>query len=226
MAFFTYDQRCHPNGEFRIQEVIKFLIKIKQNFGIVDFYDRNDKIVDLSEEYLQKLLESKLPKGRFSKLGATINFFSQPPSLRDDSTLLVEIHTGTNPEKRLIDHYNFSIGNHFDLQYLDFIRDSIKLFNPFEAFVLESANEFKTQAHVRQQSIRNFERPSIIRYIHYINLNSVQVLGGLEFCLGAPAWKVQEFHQGILLQLCEEVFEPDNPQHLQVQAEVMKYFSM
>jgi len=51
-------------------------------------------------------------------------------------------------------------------------------------------------------------------------------LGGIDYCLKAPAWRVERFCEGVLIQLVEGLFDTDNPKHVQIQRDAMKYFGI
>jgi hypothetical protein len=109
-----------------------------------------------------------------------------------------------------------------------YLEKSITLFKPFEAYVAEVSNETKLDSYMRQKALgaAEFSKPAIIRWFHYIDKQLVEAIGGVEFCLKAPAWRVERFCDGVLFQLCEELFDPNNLDHLQVQKQVMEYLEI
>jgi hypothetical protein len=226
MPNFKYCQRCRPRSDLRTVEILDGLIRIKQTLSISNYFDAEDNQIILSYESLQQRFEKQLSKEPFPEIGVIKSLFSIPPSSQDDLTVSIDIQTGTDKNSKFIDSLNLSLKDEIDTLKISLLKDLIKIFKPFEADLRESFNERNLNSYMRQKAIPDFSRPAIIRWFHYIDLQLVEALGGLEFCLDAPAWKVEEFCEGILFQLCEEVFDPNNSEHLQIQLEVMKYFSM
>jgi len=59
---------------------------------------------------------------------------------------------------------------------------------------------------------------------HYVDEAMARSIGGIDYCLRAPAWKVERFCQGVLIQLVRGLFDSENPEHCRIQKETMKYF--
>ncbi len=51
-------------------------------------------------------------------------------------------------------------------------------------------------------------------------------IGGIDYCLKAPAWKVERFCEGVLIRLVPGLFDPTNPEHLKIQRQAMKYLKL
>ncbi len=51
-------------------------------------------------------------------------------------------------------------------------------------------------------------------------------IGGIDYCLKAPAWHVERFCEGVLIELVPGPFDSSNPDHLEIQEDVMAYFDM
>ena len=54
----------------------------------------------------------------------------------------------------------------------------------------------------------------------------VQVIGGFDYVLKAPAWSVDKFCDGVLIQLMAVLFDSSNSAHIRVQENVMDYFNL
>jgi len=81
-------------------------------------------------------------------------------------------------------------------------------------------------AYDRQQAIPKFDRPAIIRGFHYLDEFMSRSVGGIDYCLRAPAWNVQRFWNGVLIELVPGLFDSTNPEHLRIQEMAMKYFGL
>jgi hypothetical protein len=226
MNSYAFHQRCRPRGDFRLNEIVDFFSIMKVGLNLSDFFDKNDKPLELSTGILRNIFEKKLAKERFPGIGVVVHFFSIQPSKRDDKTIRFEIHTGTHPDEIFIDSYDIEIGDSNLLPDLEYFKKSIKIFNPFEAFLSEFSNESELKAYDRQQAIPKFNRPAIIRGFHYLDKYLASSVGGIERCLKAPAWKVERFCDGVLIQLTEDLFDSENPDHIKIQKEVMKYLKV
>jgi hypothetical protein len=142
------------------------------------------------------------------------------------NTVRFEIHTGTNPDEVFVDSYDISIGESSKVPDFDYFEKSIEIFKPFEAYISEFKNESKLNSYDRQQAIPGFSKPAIIRGFHYLDKGMADSIGGIKYCLKAPAWRVRKFCEGVLIQLVPGLFDPTNPDHLQIQEHAMAYFRL
>jgi hypothetical protein len=225
MASYSLSQRCRPRGDFRIAEVIDFLTLMKEAFRIPELYNKRNKPVSLTPWDLQNIFQKNVSK-HFPEIGATVDFFSIPPNKRDNNTVRFEIHTGTHPKEIFIDFYDISIGEARKVPDLSYFERSVQILKPFEAFLSEFDNEDKLDSYDRQQAIPKFDKPALIRGFHYLDEGMARSIGGIGHCLKAPAWKVERFCEGVLISLVPGLFDPENPEHLKIQKQAMKYFKL
>jgi hypothetical protein len=225
MNSYSLSQNCRPRGDFRIKEIIEFLNLMKQAFRFQVLYDKNGKPVALTASVLQNIFLKVINK-RSPGVGVVVDFFSIPPGNRDNNTIRFEFHTGTHPDKVFIDTYDISIGETRKVPDLSYFQRSIETFEPFEAYVSEFKNENDLNAYDRQQAIPKFDKPAIIRGFHYLDEGMARSIGGIDHCLKAPAWKVERFCEGVLIHLVPGLFDPENPEHLKIQKQAMKYFEL
>jgi hypothetical protein len=109
---------------------------------------------------------------------------------------------------------------------VEILRKSFEITRPFEAFISEWPSDVKWQTYKRTLEKPRFQKPDAIRGVHYLDRGMADSIGGVDYCLGAPAWKVEEFLDGVLFQLTPDVFDSDCPQHVEAQTAVMEYFGM
>jgi hypothetical protein len=188
-------------------------------------YDSHNRPVDMTREGLQKIFEREA-KRLLPGLGATEHFYTIPPRNRDDNTVAVEIHTGTARDEQFLDTYNISMGDKRKVPDFDYFEKAIEIFEPFEAFLAEAENEFRLNAFDRERVGVPFTKPGIIRGFHYLDAGMAESIGGIEYCLKAPAWNVDRFCKGVLIELVLGLFDSNNPEHLEVQEDVMEYFHL
>lgn len=144
MVYFTFRQRCRPYGEYRVNEILKFLLILKEAFGCDRFFDKKGNSVQMTNAYFGSIFEKISSKSPFPETGIDLDLFTIPPSRKEDSTIRIEIHTGTNIGSVFIDFFNVSMGEALSEENLQYLKQSIKVFNPFEAFVAEALNEQQT----------------------------------------------------------------------------------
>jgi hypothetical protein len=109
---------------------------------------------------------------------------------------------------------------------LSYFKRSIDICAPFEAFIMDNANERDLRSYERQRQFPNFERPAIIRWFHFFGESLVESLGGVEHCLETPGFKSERFCGGILLQLNDGPLDAGNPQHKEHQLKAMHHFEL
>jgi hypothetical protein len=225
MASYSLSQRCRPRGDFRIAEVIDFLTLMKEAFRIRELYNKWNKPVRMTPSDLHNIFKKNVSK-HFPDVGTDVDFFSIPPDKRDNDTVRFEIHTGTQPKEIFIDFYDISIGESRKVPDLSYFEKSIQILKPFEAFLSEFDNEDALDSYDRQQANPEFDKPAIMRGFHYLDEGMARSIGGIDRCLKAPAWKVERFCEGVLIRLVPGLFDPENPEHLKIQRQAMKYFKL
>lgn len=225
MASYSLGQRCKPRGDFRVAEIIDFLTLMKAAFRFSVLYDKRNKPVNLIPSEFHNLFLRKIDR-TFPSIGVNVDFFSIPPRMRDSNTVRFEIHTGTHPDEIFIDAYNISIGDGRKVPDLSYFERSIQILKPFESFLSEFDNEDDLDSYGRQQAIPKFDKPAIIRGFHYLDEGMARSIGGIDYCLKAPAWKVERFCEGVLIRLVPGLFDPENPEHLKIQKQAMNYFKL
>jgi len=199
---------------------------MQEAFGLDRLYEKNSEPVELQEPGLLHAFERKRDK-RFPGIGISIDFFSLPPKERRAETVRFEIHTGTNSDEPFLDTFNVSIGYSSPVPHSNYLKRSIEILRPFEAFLSEDHNEENLHSYERQRTTPGFTRPAIIRGFHYVDEGLARSIGGLDHCLKAPAWKVERFCDGVLFQLIDGgLFDNDNAAHVEAQRRIMDYFRM
>lgn len=222
---YTLRQYCRPRGDLRVKEISEFLDLMKEALRFTTVYDDKSKPLDCSTNGIEELLRRERDP-KFVHLGINTDLFSLPPRNRDDTTVRFDIHTGTFPGRVFVDSYDISIGGSEQVPDFSYFRQSIKIFMPFEAYLSEDENEYRLRAYERQQGIPQSDKPAIIRGFHYLDEGMAESIGGIDYCLNAPAWRVERFFKGVLIHLVPGIFDTFNPEHVQVQEDVMDYFHM
>lgn len=204
----------------------KWFALMRPAFGYSSLYGSNGKPVEVTVENLEKRLKDRLRRESFKEIGVNVDFFSISPLLRDENTVRFEISTGSGPGSRFIDGFNIQIGESRKVPERRYFRKSIEIFKPFEAYLSEFTNEQNLRWYERQQAQPGFPRPTIVRGFHYMDAEFAKSVGGVEHCLRMPAWRVERFCDGVLIELTETLFDNDNPEHLVVQRRAMEYLGI
>jgi hypothetical protein len=225
MRGYDLDLLCRPSGDFRIPEIVDFLYLVREAFQIPVLYGSDNKIVEISEENLERRFEKEAKK-LLPGVGVNMGLFSIPPRERDIDTIFVLIHSGSDPDGPIIDSFSVSVNKKKLLPDLDYLGKFIKIFKPFEAFLSDRENEIQLNSYERERAIGGFTKPAIIRGLHYLDKDMAMSIGGINYCLKAPAWHVDRFCEGVLIDLVPGVFDSSNPEHLGAQQDVMAYFDM
>lgn len=225
MSGYIFRQRCRPRGDFRINEILRFLHIVHAAFKFPAVYDGKGKPVELTVQALERIVKREVHK-IFPSIGATFDLFTIPPKKWDKNTVRIEIHTGTQPGEVFVDAYDIDLSERRKVPAFEYLKTSIGIFKPFEAFLAEDANETRLDAYNRQQIIHKFDKPAIIRGFHYLDEFMIRSIGGINYCLKASVWRVERFCEGVLIQLIPGLFDSENPEHLRIQQEAMKYFRL
>lgn len=207
-----------------MEGIAKLLSLIKVSCGISAFELAGNRPFAATPEAIDAVLQTVLAKASVSGAGADIDIFGRLG--HGDEYVACEIHTGTSPNEKFIDHYNVDFGASGLLVGISEFRAAVRAMHPFEAFLAELNNDDAMDAYGRQQQLGFFSAPAIIRGLHYFDRRLAAPIGGIEHCLKAPANRVEQFLDGVLIQLVDEPFDPWNPEHLRRQQEVMKHLGM
>jgi len=180
MNSYMFRQRCRPRGDFRIDEMLQFLHLVHAAFKCSSVYDAKGRPVELTPSALEKIVKREIHK-IFPSIGANFNLFTIPPQKRDENTVRIEIHTGTQPGEVFVDTYHLDMSEAWKVPGFEYFKTSVGIFRPFEAFLQEGENEFRLDAYNRQQLIPKFDKPAIIRGFHYLDEFMARSIGGIDY---------------------------------------------
>jgi len=187
-------------------------------------FDDAGKQVGLAESGIAALYATRLGKTRHPECGVDFDLFTDLPDTEDVSRF--EFHVGTAPGEPFLDFFALQLAQTAQPLSAEVVAGLVEIDEPVEAFLGENNNEFDREAKRRQNQIRDFSRPALIRGIHFLGPQQVGSLGGLEVCMRAPVWRVRAVAGGVLLQLTEGEFDPRDSEHLRAQSIAMEYFRL
>jgi hypothetical protein len=223
---WRFVQVCWPRGDFRVEEILRFFALMQPAFGLSTLYYRRGKPVELSAAALEKRFKGIMRREILPGYGASEDFFTVLPSQRGGNNVGFTITTGTQPGGKYIDMYNIDIGEAGKVPDRSHLKQSIEIFNPFEAYLSDSRNEAALRLHRRRQAIPDLRRPAMIAGFHYLDEVLARSVGGIDHCLKAPAWRASRFCKGVLFELTQGLFENDNREHRDVQRRVMEHLGI
>jgi hypothetical protein len=217
MRKYQFDLVCRPRRELREREVYQLVRLTEEAFGFrVWVYDGHQ--IRLNPNKVASILRAGWANRKREDDSVLVNFYS----VEDDFIgLLIDVGSVS----WMYDEVRVDLIRTQRVPDVSFFKQSIEIIRPFLAVVADLNNERDLRAQEREQGT-DFKRPAVLRWVHYMDANLAEAVGGVDYCLGAPAYKVERFCDGVLFQLTEEPFDNDNPEHRHIQLEAMKYLGV
>jgi hypothetical protein len=206
-----------------VLDIVKSMRLVSEAFGVPGWLDSDGQIISLTTGFLEPWLRSSRNGRELEEFGA----LRLLESTGDRPSIYVTV--GTSGEDSPLNGINVDFTKWHGVPNLRFFRKLIKLVHPVEAQIFEFENDRELTHKLQQKPwpwMPEDGRPTALHWFHYLDYPMVQKLGGLEHCLKTPAHKVEPFCDGALIQLTEEPFEPDNPQHLEIQQRAMEHLGV
>lgn len=224
MNSFRFVQRFRPSVENRIPHLISFIKLTLPLIGEPPLFDSNDNEIECNEASILKLItaaKKEVPNG------APTNFDLFAGKGDPNNVHRYEFCIGTSPGKIFIDFFALQFGGIDSLKFgLDTLKLLIDVSMPFEAFLAENNNEFDLNSKGRQNRIQGFKKPAIIRGLHFLDSDMVRSLGGVSFCHKAPAYLIEDYGGGVIIQLVADNWDSQNLVHKSIQAQSNNYFGL
>jgi hypothetical protein len=219
---YTYKQRYRPTTEERYNCAAAFVEISRAALGNPSLCCDNRALFQCSEATIKCAIQKRQAK-TLPGLPGAIGLFGNT----EEGAFAYGICLGTKPGKIFLDVLELRYERSFTpIADMGVIRKLLSLCMPFEAFLSDADNESALNSFHRQREYPGFSRPAIIRGIHYLDAEMAESIGGIKFCLRAPVYSVEEFQDGVLIQLAPGLFDGTNKDHLAVQAAAMEYFGL
>jgi hypothetical protein len=206
-------------NDMRLGEVVNTMLILKDAFQFPGVYTEQGPFPITEESFRLEWTRNATKNGLFTTL----------PAYRQDEPVGMgfQMVIGSPPDPPIFsDYLIFKVGDRRVSGLLDHIEGCVRVTTCAQAYLSDWRNENSLNFFDRDKAFRNPRKPGIIRWWHYLDDRMTKNLGGMDFCLKAPAWRVGEFHNGVLIQLTEEEFDVENPGHLEIQEEAMRYFGI
>jgi hypothetical protein len=226
MNHYKLVQRCRPEGADRLPELLEFFEGSVELLGITSFdVPEFDQIVETpSHDFLVSVLKRARQKAIAPSVGVDFDIHG---SIGNTGCFVrFEVHCCTYPDEIFIDFINIDFGREGPEPTRELLERGICIFSPFEAYISELGNEHSMDAYSRQRKISGFSRPAVVRWLHYLDRDLANSVGGIPHCVRAPMAFAQEIHRGVLIQLTAEPFDSENSKHLAIQRMAMDYLGI
>jgi hypothetical protein len=226
---YTVVHYLPSTGDLRARELHQCLRLLLETFELApDLFGGSPDPIDWStpqrlESYLKAKILPDVPEA-----GADDILLTRPERERDPLTCRFTIHVGSATASPFIDMVRLEINEHLERPSVDFLRESIRILRPFEAYIDERFNMAHIGWFERARAVSpRHSHPAFICGTHYFTADKAAPLGGIGHCLNAPAYNVERFADGIWIQLCESGWlDKDNPNDWRIQQEVMEFFGI
>lgn len=212
--FFRFE--CAPSAVVRIDDIKAFLDLMKKAFAVKYWEER------FSDKRLEdrKNLEELLNRERDSD---GISFTMK--GLVADGRIIVN---GAIAYKSLPFFFGVVLNETSVRPRLDVFKEAIALLIPFDAAV--TVQSFARLFHLtdRLNKLRsvNSYKPVFVHWYQYWNAELIDMIGGIDHVLRTPAYRTERFLDGVLIQLTEKWFDPDDPEHVAIHRQAMIHLGM
>jgi hypothetical protein len=207
--------------DLRQAELVKVMSILQEGYGLPNLHAEAGQL-QMTEEHLKPEFER-----RTNRAGVMDTYFSSF-GLGEPRGAYFHVRTGIPHDQSLYmsDLMTFADAGEIGSNKLVYLERCVEASTCAEAYAYNGMNERALRMYLRERFARHLAKPGIIRWWHYVDKVMVASLGGMEFCMKTPAWRVREFHDGALIQLTEDEFDHKNTNHRKVQEEVMRYFGI
>jgi hypothetical protein len=189
--------RCNSTGDARSKDIGKFLALCGKEFGEVSWEDLNGELL-ADEQAVELSVAFNLPRD-FSKFGLTWTVKStseQPP-------VIVKIAVGG--ESHVPNFFTVDCSRRDLVAPVDFMRKSVELVRPYEAFISQRDNERWIRQITRERGAGSNDALKALRRIHYLDKSLVARLGGPNNLTNLAEYDSSPFAEGMLLEAkCSE----------------------
>ena len=222
MREYQFSQMCYPRGDLRAADALAFVKLMQRSFQREGWVDAEDAPVELTVEAMERAMRADLPESELARFGTTW----VTKSAGDAPPIVLSIKTGGT--KWVPSWFNSDFSRTQELPDLSYFRESIELIRPFEAVILDLANEdeLRTRGVVKPRIEPLGSGVTSLRWFHYLDSSLARKIGGLSRCLEAPVFRVEQFCEGVLFQLTRDPFDAQNETHRLVQRRAMKYIGL
>ena len=222
MRKYQFTMKCLARGEIRAADVIAFVNLMQEAFNRTEWVDTEGRPVELEKLAMERALRGDTPDQEIERFGVTW----VAKSTGDSPSILLSVATGGQKFAPNWFTADFSLTQ--ELPDLSYFRKAIELIRPFEAVILDLDNDesLRSMGVVVSRMAPPASRVTSLRWFHYLDRNLTDKVGGISCCLTTPAYRVEPFCDGVLIQLTDEPFNAQNPEHCLVQCRAMQFLGI
>ena len=214
--------KCFARGEVRTVDAIAFVKLMQEAFNRSGWLDMKGEPVELDTFAMERALRSDTPEQEIARFGVTW----VAKSMGDSPSIVLSVATGG--EKLAPNWFTADFTRTQELPDLSYFRRAIELIRPFEAMILDLDNDesLRSMGVVVSRISPPGSRVTSLRWFHYLDRTLSEKIGGISHCLMAPVYRVEPFCDGVLIQLTDEPFDAQNPEHFLVQRRAMQFLGI
>lgn len=215
---YQFFANTHCTGEPQVDVIVRLLALLQEAFGI----DEWASSTPITKDYVAERIAANM-RGKRRDLNLPASFAMATP----EAEVRVLIATGSQPlTPTNADAFNILFNGDFKKPDPKFWMRAIELLRPFKARLAHCKN--KNQVELQERIHRNYPgKPAACFGLDYYAAPIVANLGGVAHVLKTPSHRVSEFLDGVLIELVPGYyFDPNNPQHLEVQRRAMRHLGI
>jgi hypothetical protein len=211
-----------PENDLRIAEVATFLDIMREAFGVSDWRTSGDEIFPITTDQVARYLGAKIRKNQSKGVGIMT-------LIPDEGNYPIMICTSTGSNEYLWDYMEVEFHAADGVPDLFYFARCIEACHPTVAEISHCDNKHALNFAGRsyaQGRLGESRRPVIISWFHYFDNHIAEEFGGMAHCLRTPAYRVELFCEGILIQLTSNPFDPVSDQDLLAQRKAMQHLGL
>ncbi len=219
---YKFSMRFPPEANLRVEEVASFLGLMQQAFRVTNWRTGRDEVFEVSTKTVSRYLDEE-GRIRPSSPGGIITL----GPVEGSYPIMISASTGSSEYVWDFMWVDFHATD--PVPDLSYFRRCIESCRPTVAEISHSDNletlRFSDRAYDQGRKGVS-KRPVIINWFHYFNTQMADTFGGVAHCMEIPAYKVEHFCDGILIQLTPEAFNPTSETDLATQRNAMDFLGL
>lgn len=222
MRKYQFTLQCFSRGTIRVADTVKFVRLTQDAFGRSGWTDSDGHVVELAEGPMERAIRGGDASTKIARFGATWVAKST------GSAIPIVVTVTTGGDQWALNDFTVNFSRTQELPEISYFRHAIELVRPFEAMVLDLDNDdhLRTAGVVTPRMAPHGSRVASLRWLHYLDRGLAEKVGGLPRCLATPAYRVEPFCDGVLIQLTPEPFDAQNQDHCAAQRRAMQFLGI
>ncbi len=208
---------CYSTPDLRQSNVAEFVRLTGIGFGEDEWEDSVGRHLADRLSVEGSLMAMVSTVGRFG-----LTWVAKSKTLRPPIVLIIAV----GGAKGTLSYFEADFSRRSEFPDDAFFRAAIERIGPYEASVSPEQNGEQLRALIRERGRGNRSSVKSICWLHYLSWELADQLGGEKVLLQMPAFRVERFYKGFLIQLTEKPLDPNNGADLAVQRAAMEYLGL